>query len=561
MKLLDVTNDGRYLYIHTDEGTRRQSLNWSGVAELEKQCREAIGQTIITSTWGDWDPSVWFQSIKVVSLETVTNTEPSPSLDNIDSSIPTGRIWETKDSQRIYGPPGTGKTTTLIETVVSAVQSGMKPEHIGYFAFTNVAADEARERISSESSVSTSSFSNFSTLHSLATRIGGALGNALCNNENLDRFDSNIVFSEEWLKAGDSSTIVSRPFHPVLDLYSLRINTKAPFLDWTNSREDKAQLVLEKFFNKKIDSSEVRQAASEYYKTYVAFKKANNLADYNDVIVNVVDPSFPDKNIPTFELLIIDEAQDLSALMWDFVKKLASKAKYTILAGDDDQAIMEAFGAAPKLFNQFPTTLPDQQLTESYRLPGNLKAFIDINFSNEIWAGLYPYRKAKSWTARQGSEELGTIISHRLVEVKNGESRDLSTQQLNFDDVVRFVAKNSTEEWLIMAPTKATCRKFSAALKALNVPHFLQRRDVLSKSNRIQIQTVHTSKGMGCDNVVVLCDPKSRGDKFMFEQDRRLLYVALTRSKSLLITVGLSILGVNQFKRAYVPEPGEFDYV
>ena len=47
---------------------------------------------------------------------------------------------------RIYGPPGTGKTTALLNKVDEALANGVDPTHIGDFAFTRQAANEAVER-------------------------------------------------------------------------------------------------------------------------------------------------------------------------------------------------------------------------------------------------------------------------------------------------------------------------------------------------------------------------------------------------------------------------------
>ncbi len=57
MKLIDVSKDQKYLYIHTDEGNRQQSLTWRGIESLERKCRSLIGSEITHTTFGNWDKS------------------------------------------------------------------------------------------------------------------------------------------------------------------------------------------------------------------------------------------------------------------------------------------------------------------------------------------------------------------------------------------------------------------------------------------------------------------------------------------------------------------------
>ena len=48
---------------------------------------------------------------------------------------------------RIFGPPGTGKTTTLLNMLDKALESGVTPTSIAFLAFTRKAANEAKEEI------------------------------------------------------------------------------------------------------------------------------------------------------------------------------------------------------------------------------------------------------------------------------------------------------------------------------------------------------------------------------------------------------------------------------
>lgn len=70
---------------------------------------------------------------------------------------------------RIFGPPGTGKTTTLLNKVDDALQSGVEPTKIAFLAFTRKAAEEAKERAAARFKLdSKKDLYFFRTIHSLA---------------------------------------------------------------------------------------------------------------------------------------------------------------------------------------------------------------------------------------------------------------------------------------------------------------------------------------------------------------------------------------------------------
>ncbi|PUE27970.1 UvrD-helicase domain-containing protein [Limnohabitans sp. Jir72] len=449
-------------------------------------------------------------------------------------NFPLGILWGSQSSRRIYGPPGTGKTTELVNIAIMAISQGVPPENIGYFAFTNVAADEARDKISEKLDIPKSRFINFSTLHSLTTRMGGTEGKQLCQKEHLQKFDLNIGAREEWLRAGDPTSVVVRPIHPVLSEYSIMLNKKKDAPEFSGKSHDDARMLLGNYYKIQIPFGRVEEYAERYFRDYEFFKEQNNLADFNDVIFSVAKESFPEDKIPTFELLIIDEAQDLSALQWDVVHKLASKAKETIIAGDDDQAIMESFGAAPQLFTEFPTSLPDKVLNISWRLPKNIKSYVDKSVNLDS----YKYRKDKAWTENPDHIHAGKVSTSILIQ--EGDSRiniPPKFRPLKLKDLFQIIQIKKSEEWLIMAPTRATCDKISRGLKAMNIPHFLHRQDILSNDSKIHVQTIHTSKGMGVANVALVS--VSRGDEWLLNSDSRLKYVALTRAKENLFIINI----------------------
>ena len=75
---------------------------------------------------------------------------------------------------RIFGPPGTGKTTTLLNMLDKALDSGVSSNSIAFLAFTRKAASEAKERASARFHLDPDKdLFYFRTLHSLALSMSG----------------------------------------------------------------------------------------------------------------------------------------------------------------------------------------------------------------------------------------------------------------------------------------------------------------------------------------------------------------------------------------------------
>jgi DNA helicase-2/ATP-dependent DNA helicase PcrA len=97
------------------------------------------------------------------------------------------------------------------------------------------------------------------------------------------------------------------------------------------------------------------------------FKKEKGLKDFNDLLEDFIAKEKHNK----FKVLFIDEAQDLSLLQWEMVRKIWDRAEKTYIAGDDDQAIFKWAGADVDHFIALKEEVDDiQTLDQSYRIPG-----------------------------------------------------------------------------------------------------------------------------------------------------------------------------------------------
>ena len=565
MNLIDMRIDGNYLIINTDQGDFKNRIDYAPPGIVEK-CKKYIGRNIKltvragTGTGGKtWKELGWFVNITEAESETKSGHKKSEE-NSFETRLPLGRKFDGHTSQKVYGPPGTGKTTLMLDHVGTHLAADVRPEDIAFISFSNAGANAAKKRVSdSFPGYGSIDFPNFSTMHSLATKIGGGLGRTLCQEEHWKAFDNTIICYNEWTEVNDPSSIIVRYDHPVLDMSSLataRCTSFATEYDQLpiNDRtiaEIKESLV--RYFDVNILPDEIIEYSEKYLQAYRSFKEDRNLVDFNDVIERIISKDFDHALLPTFEVLIIDEAQDLSDFLWIFAKKLIERAKVVYVAGDDDQAIMINFGASPYAFLNLPTTEDDYPLPKSYRVPEEVMNYVRRGTLKYIEA--LPNRVNKEW---ETADHHGVVsaLSDRQIQNQENNSSQVRYENFTVNDLILKIDRTKDEQWLVMAPTKATGQSVSTALQEQNPPiaHFYRNkpfpnlRKVEESSCRIRIQTVHTSKGDEAENVAIIA--QSFGDVLMLTKDPRLAYVALTRAKKTMYPRVLAIGLLAKMRRA-----------
>lgn len=279
----------------------------------------------------------------------------------------------------ILGPPGTGKTTRLLNIVDEAIASGISPDKIGFFSFTKKAAGEAVDRACKKFNLEKKDLPYFRTLHSMCFHSLGL--------SNSDVFEGNKMMEfGDWL--GVKLT------------QSLKMDDSALF---GFSEGDRA-LHMENMA--RVMCVPLRQLYDHYHDglpwTFVdrvsrgleKFKRAKGLLDYTDML----DMFSKGDWAPTLDLLIVDEAQDLSQLQWRAVDRLASRSLRTVVAGDDDQAIYRWAGAAVEYFVDMRGDVT--VLGQSWRVPPEIQSI-----SNELISKV-KHRRDKQWRAKDG---IGTV--------------------------------------------------------------------------------------------------------------------------------------------------------
>ena len=494
----------------------------------------------------------------------------------------------------VLGPPGTGKTTTLLNKVDDYLKQ-TDPDKVGYFAFTQKAAYEARDRAIKKFNLTEDDLPYFRTLHSLAFRKLGLKKDQVMQQRHYKDLGSKLGFPVGYAVYQEDHDGTGCNFSS--DSEYLRIIQLAQLRNITIEQ----QYAL-KEHTQDLSFSKLRIISNELKR----YKKEYSLIDFNDMIL---DFTKSDKS-PKFDVVFIDEAQDLSLMQWDMAKTIWNKTTDSFIAGDDDQAIYKWAGADVDSF----IALKGQYLplTQSYRIPAKVHG-IAMGIINRI-----KNRIDKTWQPKvnQGSlqrhyntdtidmssgewlvlartkyllkdieESLYQRGLYYLSKYRRGTEKDLheaatAWEQLRQGQLVNFKQIESISKY--MGPKhwhkkkiKGMAKESFYGIDQLVKDYGLQVKTVwyeafddagqtkvdylrkmrangekLNENPRIELSTIHGAKGGEAENVVLLTDLTQntmKGYERDPDDENRLFYVGATRTKE-----NLHIIEPRKYEKGYI---------
>jgi DNA helicase II / ATP-dependent DNA helicase PcrA len=247
---------------------------------------------------------------------------------------------------KMFGPPGTGKTTALLDTMNRELSNGVLPERLAYLTFTVAARREAVDRAKTRFGYTSKQLPYFRTLHSIAFRELGLSRSCIVRDEIQD-FSERVGMEISRVNSSENAydmPVGGLPGDKLLAFDHFRrhnmLDVKTAYSTW---REDMDWHVVKRFCA-----------------AYDAWKRREGLFDFTDLLGVDLEP------LPV-DVVLVDEAQDLSLLQWHALDIFAHNAQRVYIAGDDDQAIFTWAGASPQAFLDRRGKIVI--LNQSYRLP------------------------------------------------------------------------------------------------------------------------------------------------------------------------------------------------
>ena len=274
------------------------------------------------------------------------------------------------------------------------LDSGVHPSNMGYFAFTRKAATEAKERAVQKFPHLNPDidFPWFRTLHSLAYRCLGVGNKDMMRPEHFREFAKEAGI-ELGIENGEEDFMV-KVDNPILN----EINIARIRGEDLRTHYNRSQMDIEWFHFEYVE------------RAYRQYKEAHALMDFTDLLERIVEEAH---RLPKLEVLIVDEAQDLSRLQWRLVAELASRAKRSFLAGDDDQAVYTWAGADVESFLEFEGDIT--VLEQSFRVPAKVHELADTVVKR------IRKRQPKTWNPRDYEGEVKFYNDFEHVDVTQGE--------------------------------------------------------------------------------------------------------------------------------------------
>ncbi len=443
------------------------------------------------------------------------------SLDNNQREI----IVSEENSALLIAGAGSGKTLTIIGRLIYLIKKGVNPKDILVISFTKEASINLKNKLlKNKINIDVMTFhklgrnilkkNNFPVSLVSQKALDIIINKHLKNYKPLTKLLPDMKFitigyedmsdlQHAILLESKEAQSLKKLIHTFINLFKSNNYNLAKFNEFLKQNEKEKDYYYQKhklFLN----------LAKDIYEDYEYYLIKNNQIDFHDMINKSIDLVLKN-GIYEYKYIIIDEYQDTSLVKCKLIQTIKNKTNASLLAvGDDFQSI--------------------------YRFTGtNLKVFLDFE---KYFLHSQIYKLEKTY---RNSQELLNITSKFILKNKKQIYKNLYSDKTNANPIYICYYETDFKEAL------------NKVIKKINKTNFL----VLARNNKTlenityNKMTVHKSKGLEADNIIiigledtplgfpnkivsdkVLKYVLNEKDSILYEEERRLFYVALTRTKN-----------------------------
>lgn len=333
----------------------------------------------------------------------------------------------------ILAGAGSGKTTVLTRKIAYILEKNLAREFdILAFTFTNKAASEMKERVSSLLNKNVEHMW-IGTFHSICSRI------LRLNIEKLGYKNNFSIYDTQ-----DSKSLIKDI------MKGLKIDEKYLSLSTVLSKISESK-------NKFISPKELEAHAiyenqkniAQIYKKYENRKKINNALDFDDLILKVIELLKENEDIinyyrDKFKYIFVDEYQDTNKSQYELIKLFTGKDQNICVVGDSDQSIYSWRGADISNILNFEKDFKNAKeikLEQNYRSTSNI-----LEAANELIKNNTERKEKNLWTNKK--DDIKIIYRNSASEYDEAENVILKIQQMlhkgyNLEDMAILYRTNA----------------------------------------------------------------------------------------------------------------------
>ena len=346
---------------------------------------------------------------------------------------------------------GSGKTRVITRKIAHLIEEiGVSPRHITAVTFTNKAAREMKNRVTTLlKNVDTRGLA-ISTFHTLGLKIlrrEHEVAGLRSGFTIMDALDTEHLLKELLLR--------DEPDKEAIRLAQWHIS------DWKNN------LVTAETALAQADSDQSARFAS-IYMAYQRAMKAYNAVDFDDLILL---PASIFRNNPEqleywqnrIRYMLVDEYQDTNGAQYELVRQLVGVRGALTVVGDDDQSIYAWRGARPENlarlkqdFHQLKVIMLEQNYRSTGRILNSANHLISNNphiFEKRLWSDLGSGDPIQVLPCQNEEHEAERVVSEIIHQ--------------------RFMHRRSYGEYAILYRGNHQSRVFEKLLRVHNVPYFI----------------------------------------------------------------------------------------